>query len=165
MSSHRPAYGATATIVTSTPGPGDHERAALASVETREKPIRSARNSNDRTSVGLATDLRTSPHTSRLATTSARRRVRVAQIRIGIPIRSAYQRFGLSAAFAIEFETRPSKPSDRAASSGEPDDASAAIPSPATTTSVSGKSQMKRRYASAAEMMPPPTSASRSTMA
>jgi hypothetical protein len=62
-----------------------------------------------------------------------------------MPISSAYQRFGLSAAFATEFEIRPSKPSDSAASSGEPDDASAAIPSPATATSATGSSQMNSR--------------------
>jgi hypothetical protein len=81
-----------------------------------------------------------------------------------MPIRRAYQRFGLSAAFVIELETNPSMPSDSAVSSGDVEAASAAKPSPATATSASGSSQMKSRYASAPAMIPPPTSLSRSTI-
>ena len=58
---------------------------------------------------------------------------------------SAYQRAEPFAAVATELETRPARPSESAASCGVSDDASAAIPSPATATSASGSSQMKSR--------------------
>jgi hypothetical protein len=58
---------------------------------------------------------------------------------------SAYQRPDPSAASATDAETRPERPSDRAALPGDSDEASAAIPNPATATSVSGSSQMKSR--------------------
>ena len=65
--------------------------------------------------------------------------------------------------------SRPSSSRDRpappisAASWGLSDPASAAKPSPATATSIAGRSQMKSRYASAPAMIPPPVSTSRST--
>ena len=61
---------------------------------------------------------------------SARRRLRVTQTRIGMPITSAYQRPGPCAAFATELETSAEAPSVRAASSGVSATASDASPRP-----------------------------------
>ena len=62
---------------------------------------------------------RTSVQQSRCMTISVRRRLRVAQSRMGMPIRNAYHRAGLFAALATEPETRPAMPSDCAAACGE----------------------------------------------
>ena len=96
-------------------------------------------------SFGFGARLRSSVQTNLWAPINTRSTLRVAQISTGTPIRSAYQRFGLSAALATEFETRPCTPSDLAAASGDSELASEANPRPATTTSASGSSQMKSR--------------------
>jgi hypothetical protein len=98
-----------------------------------------------RPSSASALAVRTSVQMSRCAPMSTRSRLLVAQIKTGMPIRSAYQRFGLFAAFVIELEISPSSPKDSAAPSGDSDAASAAKPSPATATSASGSSQMNSR--------------------
>ena len=82
------------------------------------------------TRFGFGAVARSSVQTSRCAPISTRSTLRVAQIRTGMPIRSAYQRFGLFAAFEIELEIKPSSPSESAASSGDSDEASAAKPRP-----------------------------------
>ena len=128
-------------------------------------PNDSIRTSSLRAATGVAfgAAARASIQTSRCAPMSTRRTLLVAQNSTGIPIRSAYQRFELFAASAIELETRPSMPSDSAASSGVSEAASDASPSPATQTRARGSSQMKSLYASEPAMIPPPTSLSRST--
>ena len=88
---------------------------------------------------------RTSVQQSRWITISVRRRLRVAQSRMGMPIRSAYHRAELFAAPATEPETMPARPSDRAAFCGESLAWEAATPKPATKTSASGSSQMNSR--------------------
>ena len=62
-----------------------------------------------------------------------------------MPTRRAYQRAELFAAEATELETSDARPAEFAASPGDWELASAAMPSPATTTSASGSSQMNRR--------------------
>ena len=97
------------------------------------------------TTVAFGAAERRSVHTSRCAPISARRRLRVVQSSTGIPTRRAYQRFGLSAAPATESEIRPARPTESAVSSGDSFADSAAKPTPATATSASGSSQMKKR--------------------
>ena len=144
-SSQIAAVGRIIRIVTRTPGPGDQARIAAATVPVTLRPSRSARSRNVPTTVGFGADARTSFQRRRCVTMSARRRLRVTQTRIGMPITSAYQRPGPCAAFATELETSAEAPSVRAASSGVSATASDASPRPPTDTSAAGRSQRKRR--------------------
>ena len=90
-------------------GPDDHARSALAAPETTPKHSNRTRSQTAATTFGFGALVRASVHTSRWAPISTRSRLLVAQTKTGMPIRSAYQRFGLFAAFAIEFETSPSQ--------------------------------------------------------
>ena len=162
-SSQMPAYGTTAIRVTSTPGADDAARTAPASAVTTLKQRSNASSLRVATSVGLGAAARASPQRSRCAPISARRRLLVAYTSSGIPTRSAYQRPEPLAALATELVTRPASPTDFAVSWGLSDPRRPAKPSPATATSIAGRSQMKSRYASAPAMIPPPVSTSRST--